>query len=261
MKETQISNFIEEKLAGNREPKNLHAEIEKIPSNIDVAGELKQEKEKNNKLTDDLKKSVALIKEITQMNLSKDLQIERLSKQLNSVSLNSKSFNPNESLFSAFSGIFAKDQLKELRSISSGKRRDSTFVLRCMRFMYPDANALNNISVTGKKFKGLVKNKMSEDNVKIITKMLNERLVSEESDEVFILQRLSNVKKLIRDAITKLKKPINEPTPSLLPLDGQQIFTPAKPQQEVYQPMLPYMSPYAPINKCSCQQCRAYSGL
>lgn len=92
--------------------------------------------------------------------------------------------------------------MKELRSIASGKRRDSMFVLKCMAFLYPDKNVLNNISVTGKTFKGLAKDKMPEDYSKFLKRMLNERLASEETDEVLILLRLGN----------QAKKPINKPT-------------------------------------------------
>lgn len=74
-KELSISNFIEKKLANCCMPENVDAEIENIPSNIDVVNELKVEKEKNDKLTNDLNKSVDMIKEISKVNLSKDLQI------------------------------------------------------------------------------------------------------------------------------------------------------------------------------------------
>lgn len=146
------------------------------------------------------------------MNLGKDLQIERLIKQLQRSSLGTKTTIQDEITFSEFSGIFSKDQLKVLRSISSGKRKDSTFVLKCVSCMYPNASVLNNISLTGKKCNGIAREKMCEDNIKIINRMLNERINSEESDQVLTLARLGNVKKLIRDAITLLRKRSNGAT-------------------------------------------------
>lgn len=160
---------------------------------------------------------MALIKEASAINLNKDIKIENLTKQLKKTSLDpplkfdaidsplkfDAKENGNQTLFSEFDGVFSKQQLKKLRSIPSGKKKDSTFVLACMRFLYPDTNILKNRSVTGRTFKKEKKREMTPTKVKFITKILNERLVSENGLDQF--DRLERVNKLMKDAIMKLK--------------------------------------------------------
>lgn len=185
---------------------------EKTLSNVDIVNELKEERRKNGKLTSDLKKSVTLIKEINNINTGKDLQIEKLTKQLQQISLNSKSTGNDENLFNEFSGLFSKEQLQKLRSISTGVHKDSTFVLNCMKFMFPNANDLNNITVSGRKSKGIKKQKMSDKDIKIIKSMLSKRIVSENADDASFSQRIGNVNRLMKNAICKLKNPSTKST-------------------------------------------------
>lgn len=144
-----------------------------------------------------------MIKEFSTLNLKKDIEIEALSRQLSTVSIDS-----SDTLFIEFDSIFKKEQLKQLRSIPSGKSRDSTFVLTCMRFLYPNQIDLLNISVTGRKAKNEKKEKMCQENIEILKKMLKQRLLSEDSlDALSISKRMKNVNKLIKDAIYKIKAP------------------------------------------------------
>lgn len=205
--EKNVSNFIEEKLSSQIAncaaiPNESQAkEIDE--KKIEMA--LISERKKSEKLTSDLKKSVVLIKEISNLNLKKDIEIEALTRQISMVSINSR---PSDTLFNEFDGIFQKEQLNKLRSIPSGKSRDSTFVLTCMRFLYPYQNDLLNISVTGRKAKNEKKQKMSQENLEILKKMLKQRLLSEDSlDALSISKRMKNLNKLIKDAIYKIKSP------------------------------------------------------
>lgn len=207
--ENNVSNFIEEKLSAQI-AKCVAVPNESQKKEIDeekIEMELISERKKNEKLTNDLKKSVALIKEISNLNLKKDISIESLTRQISMVSINSRQC---DALFNEFSAFFQKEQLNKLRSIPSGKSRDSTFVLTCMRFLYPDKNVLKNISVTGRKAKCEKKEKMSQENVDILKKMLKQRLLSEESLDGFsISERMKNINKLIKDAIYKIRSPKN----------------------------------------------------
>lgn len=208
-KENNVSNFIEEKLSSQIAKcaaiSNESQEKEIDDKKIEI--ELISERKKNENLTRDLKKSVVLIKEISNLNLKKDIEIEALTRQVSTMSINSRS---SDTLFNEFSGIFQKEQLNKLRSIPSGKLRDSTFVLKCMRFLYPDKNDLMNISVTGRKAKNEKKQKMCQENLQILKKMLEQRLLSEESlNELSISKRMKNINKLVKDAIYKIKSPKN----------------------------------------------------
>lgn len=196
--------FVQEKLASQiakcAEIPNETQEKEIDEKKLEI--ELISERKKNEKLTSDLKKSVALIKEFSNLNLKKDIEIEALTRQISKVKIDSQR---SDTLFSEFSSIFQKLQLNELRSIPSGKSKDSTFVLACMRFLYPNKNDLKNISLTGKMVKNERRQKMSQENIEIVTKMLNQRLLSEELlDELSISKRMKNINKLIKDAIYKI---------------------------------------------------------
>lgn len=165
----------------------------------------KFEKKKNQKLIEDLKKAVMLINEFNAINLNKDIEIVRLSKKVEAVSLECRN---DQSLFSEFKNTFSEIQLKELRSVPSGISRDSTFVLKCMRFLYTDPSVLLHISMTGKPFKQQKKEKMCEKNVDVIKKILNQRIASEEIDLINVSIRLGRLSKLIRDAIDTIRKSV-----------------------------------------------------
>lgn len=210
-----ISIFVKNKIASQVEkslsPSTSTIETEKADvakttttteSSSLLADELNNERKKNEKLSADLKKSVALIKEISSISVTKDIEIERLTKQLQNIKICT---TQPENQFTEFSAIFTNDQLKTLRSIKSGKPKDSTFILSCVRFLYPDKSVLNHISLTGKKFNKQKKEKMSTDHVEIITKMFRQRITSEGTDQLSTVKRMSNINKLIRDAITKLR--------------------------------------------------------
>lgn len=162
-KTSNISDFIKQKIAAQvevSEQQITNSEQQKTTSieTSNFAKELAEEKKKNEQLTNDLKKSVAFIREFEAISLTKDIQIEKLSRQLERVSLDSK----DEHLFSEFSDNFNPAQLKELRSVKSGLSKDSTFVLKCMRFLYPNPIVLNSVSLTGKPWKQKRKEKMCD---------------------------------------------------------------------------------------------------
>lgn len=255
-KETSLSQFTEEKINGQLSEqksnkyndliseskgaddleKELVAEKEKNEVLLAVKKELAAEKEKNQVLLADLRMSMALIKDASAINLNKDIKIENLTKQLKRTSIESKPLlkfdaktSVDQTLFSEFDDVFSKEQLKKLRSISSGKKKDSTFVLACMRYLYPDTNILKDRSVTGRSFKKEKKREMTPTKVKIIRRILNERLNSEKDlDESESFQRLDRAKKLMKDAIMKLKK--SKPVPfGIEPTDTSELSTTVQP--------------------------------
>lgn len=206
-----ISQFVEKKLGKqiSGPKKSVNDPLTESKDVNDVLKELAAEKQKNKSLLADLKMSMTLVKEASVINLSKDVQIDNLTKQLKKTTLNSQcesKTNECQSQFSEFSGVFSDQQLRKLRSIKSGKTKDSTFILQCVRFLYPDPSVLSDRSVTGKTFNKQKKREMTPTKIHIITKMLNQRLQSEENlSESDAFQRLGRVKRLTKDAIMKLK--------------------------------------------------------
>lgn len=161
--------------------------------------ELQNEKEENKKVQHDLSATVSLLKDASSINLQKDVCIKKLSK-----------ITPNNSekpinLFDEFNGHFNDNQLKQLRSVPSGKSRDSSFVLALMRFLYPNASVLCKKSVTGKKRNKIAKEKLTPQKKTIIIDMLKERICSEKGvDDLSVLQRMKNVNRMIKNAIEKI---------------------------------------------------------
>lgn len=166
-----------------------------------LKNELQIEKEKNKKLQSDLGASVSLLKSASSINLQKDIFIKKLSKDKNVTKDGEKSNN----LFLEFNGHFNNDQLRQLRSIPSGKSRDSSFVLTLMRFLYPNTNVLSKKSATGKARNKMTKEKLTPHKKNLISDMLKERVSSENGlDDLTILQRMDNVNKLIKNAIENI---------------------------------------------------------
>lgn len=203
---------------------NEKLKIEKVNDENELQrlkSELELEKKKNQHLEENVKKSVALVKEASIINLQKDIEIEQLNRRLKKIAVGHEQ-ESDTVLFNEFNGIFNNNQLKELRSIASGKPNDFKFVRAILKFMYPDANALIDLSVTGKGRESN-KSKMNPENVKIISKILHIRLLSEEGlQESEVLKRLSNVRMLIKDGIMKLKpKQANKSTTTTKPNNGK----------------------------------------
>lgn len=164
----------------------------------DLTNLLNDEKNKNIQLTNDLIKSVTLLKNASALNLQKDIQIKELNHKLNNDDC-------QQEIFLDFANAFKKEQLAKLRSIPAGKSRDSTFVLTCMRFMYPDPTVLSNRSVLGRRYK-TKHQQLTPSKLQIIREILSQRISSERGiDALCVTERLKKVNKMITDAISKIK--------------------------------------------------------
>lgn len=164
------------------------------------------ERKQNETLKKDLKKTIALLNQAGAVNLSKDIHIAQLNRQIKNSQFELNNANKNE-LFHRFDGIFQKSELNKLRSIRAGKPADSTFVLTCVGYLYPNPETLRNKSVDGNFYRKQKKQKMTPSKVKIITEMLNERLSSEKGlDMNNASVRFNHIKNLIKNAIHKITK-------------------------------------------------------
>lgn len=198
----------------------------------DLENQLEAEKQKTSKLSNDLKTSVGLLKNVNSINMNKDIQIDRLNQKLKYL----PSTETTELLFSNHEDIFDKPQLRQLRSIASGKSKDSTFVMAVMRFLYPDTKVLGNRSVTGKMRNKIKKKQMTPRKIEIVTDMLIQRINSEKGiTAMSVSQRMDRVKKLMRDAITKLKKVCSK-KPSGAPVLSDSFAHESQPKENALNP-------------------------
>lgn len=201
-----INSFIEKKIAAQAQKiQDQKEETEEVRKLNELQIELKEQKKRNDTLQKDSKRAVALLKEAGAVNLNKDFHISELNKKLQSVEFETKQTGDAQ-LFDTFAHYFSQQQLKKLRSITSGQTKDSTLVLTCMKFLYPNKNVLRNKSVDGNKYKGQKKDQLTPLKVKIISNMLSERLSNEKGlDSFSASMRFNRVKVLIKNAINKLK--------------------------------------------------------
>lgn len=165
-------------------------------------------KEKNTKAEDAVKICSAVIKK-------KDEVIEKLSKTLNGVTLDSKSLalptenHPKEieskyTFNDQFGKILSSEQLGRLRSIGTMPKDDSTFVFTCVNFLYEDrSHELQSKSLTGK---GKNKEKMTPEKVKLLGQLYEERLNNLAIDEIAQRDRQKKLNVLIKNAIRNINK-------------------------------------------------------
>lgn len=231
-----------EKVSKIREQNENVAEIQNINKISELEAQLDIERKKNEKLTNDLKKTVAVIKNASEVNLKKDFQIDILTKKLQVACIDEKKDTKVvQLLFTEFEKILSNEQLNKLRSISSGKPKDSTFVLKCVDFLYPDHSVLENVTATGKMRNNQKKQVMCSTNVDLIKRMLNQRIYSEEGiDDVSASQRLNALKLHIKNAITTLRRrckqankrfnSVKKEYTNLAPVLNYEAYTVAEPQ-------------------------------
>lgn len=81
--------------------------------------------------------------------------------------------------FAAFTENFTEDELAELRSTGDTISKDSTFIFKCMKYLYKqNVIALKDKSVTGKSTKGNSKEPVTPKKYEILSQMLTERIHS-----------------------------------------------------------------------------------
>lgn len=135
-----------------------------------------------------------LLKDAGSIILQKDVCIRKWSKEKYAPN----DFEQPSDLFHEFNGEFNQQQLRQLRSIPSGKSRDSSFVLTVMRFFNPNSSVLSKKSGTGKKRNKVAKEELTPRKKTLITEMLKQRICSEAGlNDMSIFQRMERVNKLI----------------------------------------------------------------
>lgn len=120
------------------------------------------------------------------------------------INLTEKCDKPSK-LFCNFSEICEND-LRDLRSIKSGKFNDSTFIKKCLEVLYKnDFEALKHRSVTGKS-----KQKITPTKEKIIRKLFEERLCYEKESDKKFNERFIRLNIILSKNITYLSNKVNQ---------------------------------------------------
>lgn len=153
-------------------------------------------------LEKDLKHAKILLRKASDLNLQKDLEIKRLKEQLKKKNLNERK---SEILFGNFADRFESGEIKKIRSIKSGKRNDSAFVLTILKSLYKnEEEKLVDRRVTDRKYDGTKKNELSAEKKQMMREMLEERVLHELSspqDEKELAERMNQLNRHMRNAL------------------------------------------------------------
>lgn len=136
------------------------------------------------------------------MNFEKDLQLERLHRENESLKAEKKNFvgAKPEAKFSDFSNEFEPDTLKKLRSLRNDPSSDRTFIRMVLESLYPNAVSVENKSLFGCPSK-TVRTKSGEmkvtteklpltpEKVDVLHKIYSERMKAAELGEAEYIQR------------------------------------------------------------------------
>lgn len=141
----------------------------------------------NKKLRDDLTALKKLYNATCQSYVQKDLKVKLLAKK------NVKSTH----LFDSYKQVLGADTIKVLRRLDSSKRKDSTFVLRCMKKLCDNDEQLKNVRACGRKENTM----LSPEKRKIIDEIFIERLANETTENTEFNERYVRLNGLINSAI------------------------------------------------------------
>lgn len=96
--------------------------------------------------------------------------------------------NADSMLFQNHTSMFASDEIKTLRSIGRGKRRDSVFMTNCISYVYKGETSVIANKCSGER---KIKNKspLSPEKKILLENMLSERIASEGVNEQEFFQR------------------------------------------------------------------------
>lgn len=134
------------------------------------------------------------------VNLYKDIQIQKLkSKNGNEVCSDNVTLQ-SKLLFAKHAGNFTAEQLRSLRSIGKGQKCDTTFIGKCLDYLY-DGNVQTIAGKCGgdKKMKG--KALITPPKKLLMETMLNERIESEGVTTEVNIERIRRLNRMIGDSI------------------------------------------------------------
>lgn len=184
-----------------------NAEKSTAPDIISVSTEseelrtLKEENQKlkseNAKLLKDNKLLKMLLNEAKSCIFKKDLKINKIEE---------KSKKNDQILYQKFEKCFTREEMKHLRSIKTGERSDSTFILKCLTYLYGGTNNLvNRVPTSGKVPLG--KMPLTPEKIDMMAEMLQERIESEGITNETAMVRKCRMPKLLNNAFTTANRP------------------------------------------------------
>lgn len=185
-------------------------------ANFDIAAENQRLKAENGELKVQLAKIKGENEKLTQQHRKMYcdwIALKRMSEANNKNyaqtilkhKLHARKSIPKPRLFDRFESEFDANTLERLKRIDNSKKRDSTFILECMRNLCRNKEQLKNVTACGRKNKAKQHNSiLSLDKREILDDMFIERLSIEKIDEVEVRERYLRLNTLINSAICNI---------------------------------------------------------
>lgn len=145
-----------------------------------------------------LKHATKVIKEMSKINLEKDLKIKMLENKLQEAL-------KKDRLYASYEDRICPKDMEKLRAIKTGEKSDSTFILHLLRVLYGSRTAeLLKKTSTGKAFKGQKKDPISPEKKQMMNEMISERILNEDSDD--FERRIGKFSKHVKWGIDNINK-------------------------------------------------------
>lgn len=203
-----IRNFFEKSETVNKE--KADKEIDKFYKNClneEICSIVcKKEKEEIKKKTIEIKEKIALVESAIEtcrsIMLEKDIEISKLQKETPLL----KDSQP-EPMFNSFSNEFSREQINQMKSISTSNRGDSTFINFTIKCLYSgNLESLQNKTSCDRNDKSTNKTAMTPHKKKVIMEIYKERLSNVAINLEEKNTREKKLNKLIKDAFVNITK-------------------------------------------------------
>lgn len=153
-----------------------------------------------------LKHAQAVLKKSADISFEKDIKMKQLQEQLEKYR-NTEIPKVKTSLFKKFHGFFSSEDLSKIRSVRSGQKSDSKFVLLIAKAFYMDRSDISLKTVTGRS-KSKNTTAVTPEKKKIIEEMMKERVLNEGDENSN--GRLKKINILIKSAIANVNRVKNK---------------------------------------------------
>lgn len=105
---------------------------------------------------------------------------------------------PQNQLFKRYKRVFGAATIRRLRAFDISKKKDSTFILECMKKLFENDEQLKNVSACGRK------SNLSPQKRKVLDDIFVERLAIEQIDNNEAQERYLRLNTLINYAIANI---------------------------------------------------------
>lgn len=214
--------MIPNKLTNDVDNKNSLKVIESVPSqntneneNIDIESENERLKAENLTLkaqlvklqaeNDELKKQNKKIHQDRYLWLNKIPMRSQDRYHVLKYKMRERKLMPKTRLFGHFEKVFGAETIRKLRRLDNSKKKDSTFILECMRNLIGNGAELKDVTACGRKHgKNRENSLFAPEKREILDDIFIERLTIQPMDDDELSKRYFSLNNLINTAINNI---------------------------------------------------------